>query len=100
MPAVRRTRQDPNDAAGLLAASAVMAETIPPCINMIILGFVANISIGGLFIAGLVPAAALALAPAAVGICVGLGIDPRDAFEQRKPMSHLIAGAVVGLVMI
>ena len=30
MPAVRRTRQDPNDAAGLLAASAVMAETIPP----------------------------------------------------------------------
>ncbi|HEV8259675.1 MAG TPA: TRAP transporter large permease subunit, partial [Burkholderiales bacterium] len=52
MPAVRRTRQDPNDAAGLLASTAVMAETIPPCINMIILGFVANISIGGLFLAG------------------------------------------------
>ena len=30
MPAVRRTKQDPNEAAGLLAATAVMAETIPP----------------------------------------------------------------------
>ena len=62
MPAVRRTRQDPNEAAGLLACTAVMAETIPPCINMIIMGFVANISIAGLFMAGLVPAAVMALA--------------------------------------
>jgi tripartite ATP-independent transporter DctM subunit len=100
MPAVRRTGQDPNEAAGVLAGAAVMAETIPPCINMIILGFVANISIGGLFIAGLVPAAALALALAAVAIHFGSRIDPRDAFEKRKPMAHLIAGAVVGLVMV
>ena len=100
MPAVRRTGQDPNEAAGVLAGAAVMAETIPPCINMIILGFVANISIGGLFIAGLVPAAALALALAAVAIHFGSRIDPRDAFEKRKPMPHLIAGAVVGLVMV
>ena len=57
MPAVRKTGQDPNEAAGLLASSAIMAETIPPCVNMIIFGFVANVSIGGLFIAGLVPAA-------------------------------------------
>jgi tripartite ATP-independent transporter DctM subunit len=100
MPAVRRTGQDPNEAAGVLASSAVMAETIPPCINMIILGFVANISIGGLFIAGLVPAAVLAIALAAVAMIFGKRIDPDKAFEQRKPMSHLIAGAVVGLVMV
>jgi tripartite ATP-independent transporter DctM subunit len=100
MPAVRRTGQNPNEAAAVLAGAAVMAETIPPCINMIILGFVANISIGGLFIAGLIPAAALAVALAAVAIYFGSRIDPRDAFEQRKPMAHLIAGAVVGLVMI
>jgi tripartite ATP-independent transporter DctM subunit len=100
MPAVRRTGQNPNEAAAVLAGAAVMAETIPPCINMIILGFVANISIGGLFIAGLVPAAALAVALAAVAIHFGSRIDPDDAFEKRKPMMHLIAGAVVGLVMI
>ena len=100
MPAVRRTGQNPNEAAGVLAGAAVMAETIPPCINMIILGFVANISIGGLFIAGLVPAAALALALTAVAIHFGSRIDPRDAFEQRKPMAHLLIGALVGLAMI
>ena len=81
MPAVRRTRQDPNEAAGLLACSAVMAETIPPCINMIIMGFVANISIAGLFMAGLVPAAVLALALAALAVIVGRKIDPNEAFS-------------------
>src|SRR5882672_6395866 len=100
MPAVRRTRQDPNAAAGLLAASAVMAETIPPCINMIIMGFVANISIGGLFIAGLVPAGVLAVALAAVAVYFGTRIDPNDAFEVQTPLIRLIGGAMVGLVMV
>jgi tripartite ATP-independent transporter DctM subunit len=100
MPAVRRTRQDPNDAAGLLAASAVMAETIPPCINMIIMGFVANISIGGLFIAGLVPAAFMAMALALVAYVFGSRIDPASAFEKRRSLVPLVGGALVGLVMI
>jgi len=61
-----------------------MAETIPPCVNMIILGFVANISIGGLFIAGLVPATVLALGLAAVAVYYGTKIDPDQAFEKRR----------------
>jgi tripartite ATP-independent transporter DctM subunit len=100
MPAVRRTKQDPNEAAGLLASTAVMAETIPPCINMIILGFVANISIGGLFVAGLVPAGVLAVALAAVAVYFGARIDPKDAFEQQTPLGKLIGGAMVGLLMV
>src|SRR5712672_330679 len=48
--------------------TAVMAEAIPPCVNLIILGFVANRSIGGLFMAGVVPAALMALALIAVAI--------------------------------
>jgi tripartite ATP-independent transporter DctM subunit len=100
MPAVRRTRQDPNEAAALLASTAIMSETIPPCINMIIMGFVANISIGGLFVAGLIPAAVLAVALAAVAIYVGTRINPADAFEQQTPLARLIAGAMVGFVMV
>ena len=100
MPAVRRTRQDPNEAAGLLACSAVMAETIPPCINMIIMGFVANISIAGLFVAGLVPAAVMALSLAALAVIVGRKIDPDDAFEKRTPMLQLLGGALVAIVMV
>ena len=100
MPAVRRTRQDPNEAAGLLAATAVMAETIPPCVNMIIMGFVANISIAGLFMAGLVPAAVMALALAVLAVIVGRKINPDDAFEHRRPLLKLLGGALVAIVMV
>ncbi len=100
MPAVRRTRQDPNEAAGLLACTAVMAETIPPCINMIIMGFVANISIAGLFMAGLVPAAVMALALAALAVIVGRKINPDEAFAHRRPMLKLLGGALVAIVMV
>jgi tripartite ATP-independent transporter DctM subunit len=100
MPAVRRTKQDPNEAAGLLACTAVMAETIPPCINMIIMGFVANISIGGLFLAGIVPAGVLAAALAGVAVYFGRRIDPKDAFEIQTPLLKLIGGAMVGLLMV
>ncbi len=100
MPAVRKTKQDPNETAGLLACTAVMAETIPPCINMIIMGFVANISIAGLFMAGLVPAAVLALSLAAVTIYVGTKINPDDAFDVKTPLFRLLGGALVALLMV
>jgi tripartite ATP-independent transporter DctM subunit len=100
MPAVRKTRQDPNETAGLLACTAVMAETIPPCINMIIMGFVANISIAGLFMAGLVPAVVMAVSLAAVTIYVGTKINPDEAFDVRTPTFRLLGGALVALVMV
>jgi tripartite ATP-independent transporter DctM subunit len=100
MPAVRRTNQDPNEAAGLLACSGVMAETIPPCVNMIIFGFVASISIGGLFMAGVIPALILAAGLAAVAIYFGKKVDPSTAFEERRPMLRLLGGALVAFIMI
>ncbi len=100
MPAVRRTKQDPNEAAGLLACSGVMAETIPPCVNMIIFGFVASISIGGLFMAGVIPAVILALALAVVAIYTGKKVDPSAAFPERRPMLRLLGGALVAFIMI
>jgi tripartite ATP-independent transporter DctM subunit len=71
IPASRKSGQNPGSTVALLAASAVMAETIPPCINLIILGFVANLSIGGLFAAGLLPAALMAAALVGVSILFG-----------------------------
>jgi tripartite ATP-independent transporter DctM subunit len=51
----------PEQGAAVLAASAAMSETIPPSLAMLVLGSVAPISIGTLFIAGLLPAAVIAL---------------------------------------
>ncbi|WP_216089886.1 TRAP transporter large permease subunit [Burkholderia sola] len=100
MPAVRRARQDPNETAALLACSAVMAETIPPCVNMIIMGFVANISIAGLFVAGIVPAAVLAASLAVVTVITGRKIDVAEVFGERRAWLPLAGGALVALVMV
>ena len=58
---LRKRRYRPEEGAAVLAASAAMAETIPPSIAMLVLGSVTPVSIGTLFIAGLLPAAVIAL---------------------------------------
>jgi tripartite ATP-independent transporter DctM subunit len=100
LPAVRKTKQDVNEATGLLAATAIMAETIPPCVNMIILGFVASLSIGGLFLAGIVPAIIMATALAVVAVWRGKKVDVSRVFDHPRPMLKLIGGALVGVIMI
>ena len=100
IPAARRTRQNPGSAVALLAASAVMAETIPPCINLIILGFVANLSIGGLFVAGLLPAGLMALALIVVCIIFGRRPASNEETEPRTPMSGLWGGAIASFGLI
>jgi tripartite ATP-independent transporter DctM subunit len=100
IPAARRSKQNPGSAVALLAASAVMAETIPPCINLIILGFVANLSIGGLFVAGLLPAGLMALALIAVSIIFGKPPGASDNAEPKIPMSGLWSGAIASFGLI
>jgi tripartite ATP-independent transporter DctM subunit len=100
IPAARRSRQNPGSAVALLAASAVMAETIPPCINLIILGFVANLSIGGLFMAGLLPAGLMALALIAVSIVFGKRAAPTEDDKPQIPMSGLWTGAIASFGLI
>jgi tripartite ATP-independent transporter DctM subunit len=49
------------EGASVLAVSAAMGETIPPSLPMLLLGSITTVSIGALFVGGLVPAAAVAL---------------------------------------
>ncbi|KJC61175.1 ABC transporter permease [Bradyrhizobium sp. LTSPM299] len=100
IPAARRSRQNPGSAVALLAASAVMAETIPPCINLIILGFVANLSIGGLFVAGMLPAALMAVALIAVSIIFGKRPADVSDTEPRAAVSGLWTGAIASFGLI
>jgi tripartite ATP-independent transporter DctM subunit len=104
VPAVRRNKQSPADAVALLAASAVMAEMIPPCVNLIIVGYVANVSIGGLFVAGLLPAAFMALSLIAFVVLQA----PRQrvkVVEEEKPSVNRLqlwssAGVTFGMIAI
>jgi tripartite ATP-independent transporter DctM subunit len=47
--------------AAVLAASAAMGETVPPSLVLLIVGSITSLSIGTLFVAGLLPAATVAL---------------------------------------
>ena len=100
IPAMRRSGQDPADGVALLAASAIMAETIPPCINMIILGYVANISIGGLFAAGLVPAGFMAAVLIGGVLLMSSKAKPAPLEPTGRTLKQLIGSGIVSLGVI
>jgi TRAP-type C4-dicarboxylate transport system permease large subunit len=76
-----------------------MAETIPPSIPLIILGFVANISIGGLFVAGLVPAALMMAAIIIMAIVFG-SKAPVVAIGADQSTGSLVGGGLVVLGLL
>ena len=68
----------------VLAASAAMAETVPPSVAMLILGSVTSLSVGALFIAGFLPAAILA-----VTLMIGVAIRSRVNNYHKGPPFNL-----------
>ena len=55
LPAMKDRRYPPEFATAVVAAAGATAALVPPSIDLIIIGIVANISIAGLFAAGFLP---------------------------------------------
>jgi tripartite ATP-independent transporter DctM subunit len=70
----------------VLAASAAMGETIPPSLVMIVLGSISSLSIGALFLAGLLPAAVMALC-----LVLTIYVQAVRSKEARPPRSSFAA---------
>src|SRR5262249_10300569 len=64
----------------VLAASAIMGETVPPSIAMLIVGSITSVSLAALFIGGLIPAAVMALC-----LMVLIYVRARRAGTPRVP---------------
>jgi tripartite ATP-independent transporter DctM subunit len=81
---LRRERYNMEQATAVLAAATVMGETVPPSIPMLVLGSVTTLSIGTLFVAGLLPAAV-------IGVCLMLLIylQFRRSDRVRPPRASL-----------
>jgi C4-dicarboxylate transporter DctM subunit len=62
-PEMKRERYDEAFTAALIACASTMANLIPPSIMAVVYGATGNVSIGGLFLGGVVP-----------GVLVGLGL--------------------------
>jgi C4-dicarboxylate transporter DctM subunit len=60
IPAMKRAGYKPEESVAIVAAASAMGILVPPCILMVVLAAVANISVIALFVAGFIPAFVLA----------------------------------------
>lgn len=62
IPPMVRAGYKPEEAVSVVASASAMGILVPPCILMIIIGAIANVSVAALFAGGFIPALVLALA--------------------------------------
>jgi C4-dicarboxylate transporter DctM subunit len=62
IPPMTRAGYRPEEAVSVVAAASAMGILVPPCILMIVIGSIANVSVAALFIGGFIPAFVLAVA--------------------------------------
>jgi tripartite ATP-independent transporter DctM subunit len=97
-PSMAREGYDPGFTAALIASASTMANLIPPSIMAVVYGATGNVSIGGLFLGGVVP-----------GVLVGIGLmiyshffGPVGFMKQRASLlefADAARGALVPLVI-
>jgi tripartite ATP-independent transporter DctM subunit len=97
---LKRQGYRPEEGAAVLSAAGAMSETIPPSIAMLVLGSVTPISIGTLFVAGLLPAAVIALfLMVAIYIFAWRRDTPRAPRATPSELMKATGGAVLPLIM-
>lgn len=104
VPSLIRMGFKPDRAVAIISAASAMGILIPPCLIMVIIAQIANISVGALFLAGFVPATVLALA-LMILIYIqarrdGIGGDVRASWSQtgrafRRAFIPLMMPAIV-----
>ncbi|NYT76947.1 TRAP transporter large permease [Alcaligenaceae bacterium] len=90
-PALIKSGYAPGFSTGLISASASVSAIIPPSIGMIIYGTVANVSIGKLFIAGIIPGIlyGLMFMLYALALCLWNGHKSNDHYRWEQILSSL-----------
>jgi tripartite ATP-independent transporter DctM subunit len=92
IPEMKRRGMVPGELAAMLGGSAVMTETIPPSLVLIMIGSATGISIGALFQGGLIPAVICTLA---LVIVVYFRAGRVDVSAMTRPSLRVIMRAFV-----
>src|SRR4029077_979626 len=85
VPSMRRAGYSGPESVSVVAAASAMGILVPPCLTMVVLGSLVNLSIVTLFLAGFIPAFVLALA-----LLVLIGLRAR---RHRCPVSQPVTRA-------
>jgi C4-dicarboxylate transporter DctM subunit len=80
VPSMKKAGYPGPEAVSVVAAASAMGILVPPCLTMVVLGSMVNLSIVTLFLAGFIPAFLLA--------AVLLGVIAIRARRQRWPVSN------------
>jgi C4-dicarboxylate transporter, DctM subunit len=84
IPTMAKRGYDEDHAAAVVAASGILGLIIPPSITMVLYGVAANVSIGDLFLNGIVPG----LLIAACLLAVNYAIAVRNGYQPAAPLSR------------
>jgi len=82
IPSMTQAGYEPEESVSVVAAASAMGILVPPCILMIIIGAIANVSVAALFAGGFVPALVLAIVIMAY---IYVGARRRGMASSRRP---------------
>jgi C4-dicarboxylate transporter DctM subunit len=85
VPSMKRAGYSGPEAVSVVSAASAMGILVPPCLTMVVLGSLVNLSIATLFLAGFLPAFLLAA-------CL-LGLIAIRARREAWPVAHRASGA-------
>jgi len=88
---MKKEGYDAGETAAVLASGAIMGETVPPSIAMLVLASVTSLSIGTLFVAGLLPAAVMAVC---LMILIYFRSGARAGSTRRAPLAEIRAAGL------
>lgn len=99
IPAMKRSGYDPGFAVAITAASSTIGPIIPPSVLMIVYGSITGVSIGELFIAGIVPGVFLGLVLLVLAFWLGgKQVGRQGSFEIGRVLGTMRA-SILGLVI-
>ena len=100
-PELKRNKYPPDFATALFASAGGASSLVPPSIDLIIIGVVANISVGGMFAAGILPSVFIAVALVSLAYFyakkLNLPIPPRIAWSEKL---RIIRDGILPILMI
>jgi C4-dicarboxylate transporter, DctM subunit len=101
IPAMLREGYEPRLAYGVVAISGTLAMLIPPSVAMVLYGLMADVSIGALFVGGVIPGAVVALT-IILTVLVIVWIDPAKAprIKAHSGLERLEALKVAGPMVV